>query len=75
MSAAGRETSREYDISAFVRKMEQLYDVLHRESRARKRHVAEALDLAFLTRPPTLVSSGEPGPPSLIRFGEPGAGA
>jgi glycosyltransferase involved in cell wall biosynthesis len=50
LAAAGRETAREYDIGAFVRKMEELYDVLHRESRARKRHVAESLDLAFLTR-------------------------
>jgi glycosyltransferase involved in cell wall biosynthesis len=50
LAAAGRETSREYDIGAFVRKMEQLYEVLHRESRARKRHVVEAVDLGFLTR-------------------------
>lgn len=50
LARAGRETSRQYDISAFVRKMEALYEVLHRESRARKRHVAESLDLTFLTR-------------------------
>jgi len=50
LAAAGRETSRQYDIAAFVRKMEQLYDVLHRESRSRKRHVAEQMDLTFLTK-------------------------
>ncbi len=50
LAAAGRETARQYDIAAFVRKMEQLYDVLHLESRARHRHVAETQDLAFLTR-------------------------
>jgi glycosyltransferase involved in cell wall biosynthesis len=76
LAAAGRETSREYDIGAFVRKMEQLYDVLHRESRARKRHVVESVDLAFLTRqPPSLTRFGEPGSPALIRSGDPGAGA
>jgi glycosyltransferase involved in cell wall biosynthesis len=50
LGAAARETSRQYDIGAFVRKMEQLYEILHRESRARKRHVADELDLSFLTR-------------------------
>jgi glycosyltransferase involved in cell wall biosynthesis len=50
LGAAARETSRQYDIGAFVRKMEQLYEVLHRESRARNRRVADELDLSFLTR-------------------------
>jgi glycosyltransferase involved in cell wall biosynthesis len=50
LAAAGRETSREYDIAAFVRKMERLYEILHRESRARRRHVVEAVDLGFLAR-------------------------
>ena len=31
------ETGKQYDISAFVRKMERLYDLLHRVSRATKR--------------------------------------
>ena len=48
-SAAGR-ASAAYDITAFVRKMEQLYVILHRESRAKRRRVAEALDLSFLGR-------------------------
>ena len=50
LAQAARETARQYDIGAFVRKMEQLYDVLHAESRARKRHVADQIDLSFLTR-------------------------
>jgi len=50
LGAAARETARQYDIGAFVRKMEQLYEVLHRESRARNRRVADELDLSFLTR-------------------------
>ena len=50
LAQAARETARQYDIGAFVRKMEQLYEVLHAESRARKRHVADQIDLSFLTR-------------------------
>ena len=50
LSEATRETARQYDIAAFVRKMEQLYEVLHAESRVRKRHVADQIDLSFLTR-------------------------
>jgi len=49
LAANAARASRRYDIGTFVRKMEQLYDVLHRESRARHRRVAETLDLAFLT--------------------------
>jgi glycosyltransferase involved in cell wall biosynthesis len=49
LGEGARQAARQYDISAFVRKMEQLYDILHRESRPRRRHVAEALDLSFLT--------------------------
>ncbi len=49
LSAHARETARQYDITAFVRKMERLYDVLHRESRARHRDVASLAELAFLT--------------------------
>jgi glycosyltransferase involved in cell wall biosynthesis len=50
LAAAARVTSREYDIATFVRKMEQLYEILHRESRVRRRKVAETIDLGFLTR-------------------------
>jgi glycosyltransferase involved in cell wall biosynthesis len=47
--AAAFRTGKQYDIAAFVRKMEQLYDILHRVSRAtRRRGVLEA-DLTFLT--------------------------
>lgn len=49
LSAASRATSQAYDITAFVRKMERLYDILHRESRPRRRHVVGAVDLSFLT--------------------------
>jgi hypothetical protein len=30
--------------------MERLYTILHRESRARRRRVAETMDLSFLAR-------------------------
>ena len=50
LGAAARTTAEAYDITAFVRKMEQLYDILHRESRPRRRHIAEQIDLGFLAR-------------------------
>lgn len=50
LGTAARKTAEAYDITAFVRKMEGLYDILHRESRPRRRHVAEQVDLSFLTR-------------------------
>jgi glycosyltransferase involved in cell wall biosynthesis len=50
LSAAARETGREYDIATFVRKMERLYEILHDVSRrTRRRGVLEA-DLSFLAR-------------------------
>jgi glycosyltransferase involved in cell wall biosynthesis len=49
LSAAAFETSKKYDIAAFVRKMERLYDLLHRVSRATKRKGVLASDLTFLT--------------------------
>ncbi|MCC7007326.1 MAG: glycosyltransferase [Acidobacteria bacterium] len=49
---AARRSASAYDITAFVRKMERLYDLLHRESRARHRRIAESKDMAFLTEPP-----------------------
>jgi glycosyltransferase involved in cell wall biosynthesis len=45
--AAG--TGRQYDIAAFVRKMEQLYEVLHRVSRATGRQGVLQADLTFLS--------------------------
>jgi glycosyltransferase involved in cell wall biosynthesis len=49
LAANARRTADRYDIAAFVRKMERLYDVLARESRPRRRHVAGLAELAFLT--------------------------
>jgi glycosyltransferase involved in cell wall biosynthesis len=49
LGANARRTGRQYDIDLFVRRMEQLYTVLHAESRATRRRVAERADLSFLT--------------------------
>ena len=49
LSVHARVTGRQYDIAAFVRKMEQLYDVLHRVSRPTKRRGVLEADLSFLT--------------------------
>ncbi len=49
IAAEGRVTARDYDITAFVRKMEQLYELLNAKSRATKRGVAETEDLSFLS--------------------------
>ena len=49
LSAGAAESAADFDIDAFVRKMERLYDVLARESRPRHRHVAGLPELAFLT--------------------------
>ncbi len=46
---AARETGRAYDISVFVAKMERLYVLLHRLSRATRRKGVVAADLSFLT--------------------------
>ncbi len=49
LGAAARDTGKQYDIAAFVRKMQSLYELLHRVSRpSRRRGVLEA-DLSFLT--------------------------
>lgn len=50
LAANARETSREYDIAAFVRKMERLYDLLHARSRATGRKAIFETDLSFLER-------------------------
>jgi glycosyltransferase involved in cell wall biosynthesis len=49
ISAAASQTAKQYDITAFVRKMERLYDILHRVSRATKRRGVLHADLTFLT--------------------------
>ena len=43
-----RNTSRQYDIALFVRKMEQLYEILHREARRTRRRALPSADLSFL---------------------------
>jgi glycosyltransferase involved in cell wall biosynthesis len=49
LGTAAFETGKKYDIAAFVRKMERLYDLLHRVSRATKRKGVLVSDLSFLT--------------------------
>jgi len=49
IAAEGRVTARDYDIAAFVRKMERLYDLLHAKSRATRRGVVDTEDLSFLS--------------------------
>jgi len=48
LSANARVTGARYDIDVFVRKMERLYELLHRSSRATRRAVIPRADLAFL---------------------------
>ena len=49
IGAAACETGKQYDITAFVRKMERLYEILHRVSRATHRKGVLVSDLSFLT--------------------------
>jgi glycosyltransferase involved in cell wall biosynthesis len=48
LGAQARVTAQQYDITAFVRKMEQLYEILHRVSRPTRRRGVLNADLAFL---------------------------
>jgi glycosyltransferase involved in cell wall biosynthesis len=48
LASRARITGQDYDITAFVRKMEQLYDLLHRVSRPTHRKGALQADLSFL---------------------------
>lgn len=48
LSANARLTGRHYDIAAFVRKMERLYELLHRVSRPTRRKGILDEDLGFL---------------------------
>ncbi len=48
LGAAAADTGTQYDIAAFVRKMERLYDLLHRVSRPTRRKGILAEDLSFL---------------------------
>ena len=49
LSVNARITGRQYDIAAFVRKMERLYDLLHDVSRRTKRRGVLQADLGFLS--------------------------
>jgi glycosyltransferase involved in cell wall biosynthesis len=49
LAAGARLAGTQYDIAAFVRKMQQLYDLLHRVSRVTKRRGVLQADLSFLT--------------------------
>jgi glycosyltransferase involved in cell wall biosynthesis len=49
LSHAAKETGTRYDIAAFVRKMERLYEILHTTSRATRRAGVLKADLDFLT--------------------------
>jgi glycosyltransferase involved in cell wall biosynthesis len=48
-AAAALEAGRHYDIAAFVRKMERLYEILHRVSKPTKRQGILREDLSFLS--------------------------
>jgi glycosyltransferase involved in cell wall biosynthesis len=48
LGAAARQTGTQYDIAAFVRKMERLYEILHRVSRPTRRKGVLREDLSFL---------------------------
>jgi len=48
LGAAARDTGQQYDIAAFVRKMERLYGILHRVSRPTRRRGVLDEDLSFL---------------------------
>jgi glycosyltransferase involved in cell wall biosynthesis len=49
LAAAARNTGARYDIGAFVKKMERLYDLLHEASRVPGRGGILKTDLSFLT--------------------------
>jgi glycosyltransferase involved in cell wall biosynthesis len=49
LAGEARRTAAHYDIDTFVRKMEQLYTILHQHSRATHRNIARAANLSFLT--------------------------
>jgi glycosyltransferase involved in cell wall biosynthesis len=49
LSRGARATGAQYDIAAFVRKMERLYDILHETSRTTGRAGVLNADLSFLT--------------------------
>jgi glycosyltransferase involved in cell wall biosynthesis len=50
LAAEARKTGQRYDIGAFVRKMERLYELLHETSRKTRRAGILKADLSFLTQ-------------------------
>ena len=50
LAVNARLTGQQYDIAAFVRKMERLYDLLHEVSRVTRRRGVLQADLSFLSR-------------------------
>jgi glycosyltransferase involved in cell wall biosynthesis len=57
LAARARETGKQYDIAAFVRKMERLYLLLHEVSRATRRKGVLEADLSFLSTPARFASA------------------
>jgi glycosyltransferase involved in cell wall biosynthesis len=51
LAAEARKTGQRYDIAAFVRKMERLYELLHETSRSTHRAGILKADLSFLDTP------------------------
>jgi phosphatidyl-myo-inositol alpha-mannosyltransferase len=49
LAVEARQTGARYDIAAFVRKMERLYEILHGASAGRRRLAVRDADLGFLT--------------------------
>ena len=70
LSVHARVTGRSYDIAAFVRKMEQLYDLLHDVSRATRRRGVLQADLSFLSGGP-IPEPGRGTGPELSRGASP----
>lgn len=75
LGAEAQRTSRRYDIAAYVRKMEQLYELMARVSKPTKRQGLLREDLSFLdSGPPSPPRGfGAPGDPSGRGAGSPGA--
>lgn len=61
LSAAARVAGRTYDIDAFVKKMERLYELLHETSRSTQRRGILGADLSFLVGG-SPISSETPSP-------------
>lgn len=49
LAAAARQTGQRYDIGAFTKKMERLYEIMHATSRQSRRRGVALADLSFLT--------------------------